>query len=89
LAAIYGQCDGQGLTNITRVCFNPFWINPTIPVTGEQQQQQQMLGAAVGGRLASAVLKPTKVVAGMQLLVCLDMRCWQGQQQQQHAHSVP
>lgn len=49
LAAIYGECDGQGLVEITRVCFNPFWINPTIPVTGEH-----LLETAAGSRLSSA-----------------------------------
>lgn len=55
LAAIYGQCDGQGLVEITRVCFNPFWTNPIIPVTGEQQQV--LLDAAQSSRLGSTFLK--------------------------------
>lgn len=42
MAAIYGQCDGQGLIEVTRVCFNPFYINPIVPITGAQ--------SAVGGR---------------------------------------
>jgi hypothetical protein len=34
MAAIYGQCDRQGLSEITQVCFNPFYVNPVIPISG-------------------------------------------------------
>lgn len=79
LAAIYGQCDGQGLVEITRVCFNPFWTNPTIPVTGEQQQG---LEAAVGSRLGDTFLKQPTLWQKCSWSIGLDRRCWQGQQQQ-------
>lgn len=37
LAAMYGECGEPGLVEITRVCFNPFWISPTVPIQGRQQ----------------------------------------------------
>lgn len=34
MASITGECNGQGIVRITRVCFNPFYVNPVIPVVG-------------------------------------------------------
>jgi hypothetical protein len=34
LAAIFGQCSGQGIIQLDRVCFNPFYVNPIVPITG-------------------------------------------------------
>lgn len=34
MAAINGQCSGEGIVELTRVCFNPFFVNPTVPITG-------------------------------------------------------
>jgi len=35
MASITGECNGQGIVRITRVCFNPFYVNPVIPVVGK------------------------------------------------------
>jgi hypothetical protein len=50
MSALYGECGPWGLVEITRVCFNPFYINPVIPITGEScsAQQQCHSSTAVG-----------------------------------------
>jgi hypothetical protein len=34
MSAMYGECNGEGISEITKVCFNPFYINPVVPVSG-------------------------------------------------------
>lgn len=34
LAGMTGNCDSEGITHITRVCFNPLYVNKDIPITG-------------------------------------------------------
>lgn len=39
MAAINGRCSADGISQLTRVCFNPFYVNPVVPITGECEQQ--------------------------------------------------
>lgn len=61
MAGISGQCNSDGITKITQVCFNPLYVNPIIPVVGKQhvcpalpalwfpaRLHNWMLGAACG-----------------------------------------
>jgi hypothetical protein len=68
MSAMYGECGRWGLVEITRVCFNPFYINPVIPITGVrcfiwQPRLLRGIGSSAT-RWATATKQPGQAAAG-------------------------